>query len=172
MSYDTASHICPGPSASALSTAVFTDSRFTKVVSPNGGIVMFGNLAFLARTGKRHTIDIIRTTVDDSDGITKPIPLLAVGAAAHVNAESSSFGNSRGFGMLIYLGATANVSNCTLSNNHRSDVGAGGASVNLHASATFTGCTIQNNTAFISGAGVYISVGLHDRSIGIRKRRR
>ena len=33
----------------------------------------------------------------------KPIPLVAVGASAHVNAHDSSFGNSRGVGMLIYL---------------------------------------------------------------------
>ena len=66
----------------------------------------------------------------------------------------------RGIGFAIYFGTTGNFTNCTLSNNYKTDIVAGGASVQSGSSASFTGCTFGNNSALQFGAGVYIAVGL------------
>ena len=36
----------------AQSTTVFTDSRVSQIIAPNGGVVFFGNRDLLARTGR------------------------------------------------------------------------------------------------------------------------
>ena len=142
----------------AQSRAVFTDSRITRANAPGGGgIVFWGNPAFTASTGQRHTLDIIRTTIDDCDAANSASAVIA-GSAAHVDAESSVFVNNRGesnVAFYIYAGATGNISNCTISNNV--GVGLGGGVGIRGSSAAFTGCTIENNTA-VQGGGVKIMV--------------
>ena len=41
-----------GPYSEAQSTAVFTDSRMTKILAPNGAIMVAGNGALLAGTAR------------------------------------------------------------------------------------------------------------------------
>jgi len=143
----------------AQSTATFTDSRINSAVGPIGGVTMFGNRGLLARTGQRHTINIIRTRMDDCNNTAH-----LIGGPAHVNADSSFFVNNRGIGVRMFDGATGALNNCTFSNNIKPISGAvvgAGVSVNTGARASFTACTIENNTAVDFGGGVFITVGLH-----------
>ena len=129
-------------------TAVITDSRITAV--PNGAIYFVGNLNLLKSTGQRHTIDIIRTTVEDchSDMLRPqpiPIPNVAILIGARVNADTCRFNNNRGVGFSLFAGATGAANNCTMSNNVNT-IGAGGISLGLGASASFTGRGLHSFT--------------------------
>ena len=151
----------------AQSTATFTDSRINSAFGPDGGVTIFGNRGLLARTGQRHTINIIRTTIDDFSTIDAHL----IGGPAHVNADSSFFVNNDGIGLRMFDGATGALNNCTFANNIKLFSGGAGVSVNTGSRAVLTACTIENNTASESGGGVIITVGLQT-TLGIRQRQR
>jgi hypothetical protein len=153
------------PYSEAPSVATFTDSRINSASGPTGGVTLFGNRGLLKRTGQRHTINIIQTTIDDfsAGNSTLSATALLVGGPGHINATSSFFVNNRGIGLRMFDGATGALNDCTISNNIKPIAGAAGISVNSGARASLTTCTIDNNTAVDFGGGVFITVGLHTR---------
>ena len=96
------------------------------------------------RIGARNSIDVIRTTVDDCWGVFIPGPLIAINDDARLIAESSSFINNRGIGFYLAGGSTGTATNCTIADNKRSNVGAGGVALYDGASASFTGGVVPH----------------------------
>jgi len=80
---------------------------------PYGLINFFGNKQLVARTGQRHTLNVTRTTVDDSWGVSIPGPAIAINDAGHLNAESSSFSDNLGMIGFYLAGAGGSLRTST-----------------------------------------------------------
>jgi len=72
---------------------------------------MFGNHNLLARTGQRHTINVIRTTIEKfsaGPSILSATALLVSGSG-HINADSSFFVDNLGVGFRMFDGRAVQI---------------------------------------------------------------
>jgi hypothetical protein len=89
----------------APSKTVLTDSRITNVTAINGGGIMcFGNHKLRKRTGQRHTLELIRSTVDHTSPGADPMAstrftAVLVCAGAQFTADDSSIVSNQGMGL-------------------------------------------------------------------------